>query len=182
MAHGTTTRDERHARRVGGTIVAMSGADLPDLTAAENRAQAARLFNRTWELLESPRSPADDRAMLACALASRLHWTGIGSDENYAAGDWLVAHVASHLGYADVALDFAASAYETAVSAEPAVPAWLVASVQEGLARAHGAAGQAEERDRFAADARRTLETVDDTEDRELIAGQLASIPGLPDA
>jgi hypothetical protein len=108
--------------RVGETILAMSAADVPDLTPAEHRAQAAQLFNRTWELLESPRSPADDRAMLACALASRLHWTGIGTDENYAAGDWLVTHVASHLGYADVALDFAASAYETALSAEPPLP------------------------------------------------------------
>jgi hypothetical protein len=158
----------------------MSAADPPDLTPAEHRAQAVQLFNRTWELLESPRSPADDRAMLACALASRLHWTSVGNDENYAAGDWLVAHVASRLGYADLALDFAASAYETALAAEPPVPAWLVASAQEGLARAHAAAGHDEERDRFAADARRTLATVEDTDDRDLIAGQLASIPGLP--
>ena len=160
----------------------MGGTDVPDLTPAAHRALAARLFNRTWELLESPRSPADDRTMLACAIASRLHWTDIGTDENYAAGDWLVAHVASRLGYADVALDFAAAAYETALAAEPPVPGWLVASTQEGLARAHAAAGHDDERDRFAADSRRTLETVDDAEDRELIASQLASIPGLPDA
>jgi hypothetical protein len=152
------------------------------LTSAAQRALAAQLFNRTWELLETPRTPAGDRTMLACALASRLHWSGIGDDENYAAGDWLVAHVASHLGYADLALDFAASAYETALAAEPPVPAWLVASTQEGLARAHGTARHDDERDRYAADARRTLETVDDTEDHDLIAGQLASIPGLADA
>jgi hypothetical protein len=163
----------------------MSGTDVPDLTdltPAAQRALAVKLFNRTWELLESPRTPADDRTMLACAVASRLHWTGIGTDENYVVGDWMVAHVASRLGYADVALDFAAAAYETAVSAEPPLPAWLVASTQEGLARAHAAAGHDEERDRYAADARSTLETVDDTDDRELIASQLASIPGLPDA
>jgi len=105
------------------------------------RALAVDLFNRAWDLLEGPRSPADDRVMLASALASRLHWTGIGNDENYAAGDWLVAHVASHLGYCDVALDFAASAYETAQAAEPPVPSWLLASTQEGLARAHACAG-----------------------------------------
>ena len=160
----------------------MSGDDTPDITAATHRALAVQLFNRTWELLESPRSPADDRAMLASAIASRLHWTGIGTEENYAAGDWLVSHVASHLGYCDVALDFAASAYETAQAAAPPVPSWLLASTQEGMARAHACAGHAEERDRFAAAARDTLDTVDDTEDRDLIAGQLASIPGLIDA
>jgi hypothetical protein len=125
----------------------MSGAAVPDLTPTAQRALAAQLFNRTWELLESARSSADDRVMLACAVASRLHWTGIGTDENYAAGDWLVAHVASHLGYADVALDFAASAYETALAAEPPVPAWLIASTQEGLARANAAAGHDDERE-----------------------------------
>ncbi len=160
----------------------MSRDDTPEVTPATHRALAVDLFNRAWDLLEGPRSPADDRLLLASALASRLHWTGIGNDENYAAGDWLVAHVASHLGYCDVALDFAASAYETAHSAEPPVPSWLLASTQEGLARAHACAGHDEERDRFAADARRTLDTVDDTEDHDLIAGQLASIPGLPDA
>jgi hypothetical protein len=160
----------------------MTPDDVADLTPAVQRALAAKLFNRTWELLESPRSPANDRLMLACALASRLHWSGVGTDENYAAGDWLVAHVASQLDYADVALEFAASAYETALAAEPPAPTWLVASVQEGLARAHATAGHDDERDRYAADARLTLETVDDDEDRELISGQLASIPGLPDS
>ena len=83
----------------------MSVADPPELTAGAQRALAAQLFNRTWELLGSARSPVDDPTMLACALAS----------------------------------------------------------------------------DRYATAARRTLETVDDAEDRELVAGQLASIPGLPD-
>jgi hypothetical protein len=163
----------------------MSDMGAPGATvlgAAEQRALAVELFNRTWELLESPRSAAEDRAMLASALASRLHWQGIGDEENYAAGDWLVAHIASHLGYADLALDFAASAYETVLAADPAVSAWLVASTQEGLARAHAVAGHDDERDRFINDARLTLETVDDAEDRDLIASQLATIPGLPEA
>ena len=149
--------------------------------ATDQRALAVGLFNRTWELLESPRSPADDRAMLASAIASRLHWADIGTAENYAAGDWLVAHVASRLGYADVALEFAAAAHERATTAGPEVPTWLVASTQEGLARAHATAGHDEERDRWAADARRTLEAVDDEEDRELIESQLATVPGLDD-
>jgi exoribonuclease II len=150
------------------------------LDPAEQRALAVRLFNRSWELLESPRDAAADRELLASSLASRLHWQGIGTDENLAAGDWLVAHVASHLGYADLALDFAAAAHERATAADPPVPAWLVASTQEGLARAHAVAGHDDERDRWAADARTTLQDVDDDEDRELIESQLSTVPGMP--
>jgi len=154
----------------------------PTALPPDQRALAARLFNRTWELLESSRDAAGDREMLACALASRLHWEGIGTDENLAAGDWLVAYVASHLGYADLALDFATAAHERASTADPPVPLWLVASTEEGLARAHAVAGHDDERDRWAADARATLTGVDDDEDRELIESQLDTVPGLDPA
>ena len=149
-----------------------------DLDPATRRALAVSLFNRTWELLEAERDDAGDRLVLATALASRLHWEGIGTDENYAVADWLVAHVASRLGHAGLALDFAAAAHQRATEAE-SLPLWLVASTQEGMARAHAVAGHDEERDRWAEDARTTLADVDDTEDRELIESQLATVPGL---
>ncbi len=152
----------------------------PALAPDVARRLAVALFNRTWELLEqADRSPADDRDLLASALASRLHWQGVGTDENYAAGDWLVAHVASRLGHADLALDFASAAYERVVAADPPVETWLLASTMEGLSRAHDTAGHEAERDRWAAQSRKVLATVADAEDRDLIAGQLASIPGL---
>lgn len=156
-------------------------ADAERLSAAGQRALAVRLFNRTWELLESERDAAADREALETAMASRLHWTGIGTDENLAAGDWLVGHVASRLGHAELALDFAAAAHERVATSREQLPAWLVASTLEGLARAHAVAGHDEERDAFAADARRVLEAVEDEEDREIVEGQLASIPGLSD-
>ena len=155
--------------------------DAPVLSPELQRAVAVETFNRTWELLEADRSPAEDRLLLACALASRLHWDDIGTDESHATGDWLVAHVASHLGYADLALDFAAAAHERAASADPPLEPWLLASTMEGLARAHAAAGHDDERDRWAARSRETLLTVDDADDRDLIASQLATIPGLAD-
>lgn len=169
----------------------MSDAPEPDapqtdgtvLEPAVRRQLAVSLFNHTWELLETDdRSSAADRELLASALASRLHWDGIGTDENYAAGDWLVAHVASQLGYADLALDFAAAAYERAADADPPTERWLLASTMEGLARAHAAAGHDEERDRWAARSRDVLASVDDDEDRDLITSQLESIPGLATA
>ena len=151
-----------------------------DLDPAAQRAMAVRLFNRTWELLEdADRDEAGDREALMTAMASRLHWAGIGTDENLAAGDWLVAHVASRLGHAALALDFAAAAHERVSTSSEELPIWLVASTLEGLARAHAVAGHDEERDAFAADARSVLEAVDDDEDREIVESQLATIPGL---
>ena len=151
------------------------------MSPAGQRALAVRLFNRTWELLDLERDAAADREALATAMASRLHWTGIGTDENLAAGDWLVAHVASRLGHAELALDFASAAHERVSTSSEQLPAWLVASTLEGLARAHAVAGHDDERDAFAADARRVLEAVEDDEDREIVEGQLATIPGLSD-
>jgi hypothetical protein len=56
---------------------------------------------------------------------------------------------------------------------------WRLASMLEGMARAAAAIGDDHARDCYAAEARRVLETVEDKEDRELIASQLASIPGV---
>ena len=160
---------------------------MDGLTPELQRALAVHLFNRTWELLEQRQaSPgggaAAERELLECAMGSRLHWAGIGSDENLAAGDWLVAHVASHLGHAGLALDYAAAAHERVTTSREQLPAWLLASTLEGLARAHATAGHDEERDAAAAEARLVLETVDDDEDRDIVEGQLATIPGLPQA
>jgi hypothetical protein len=136
---------------------------------------AVELFNQTWALLgQESRTPADDRRMLAAAMGSRALWQTVGEAEQHTVGDWQVAHVASVLGYADLALDFATSANETAAGAE--VPLWLVASTCEGMARAHAAAGHADERDAWIARAQEILGRVDDAGDRQLIEEQLASI------
>jgi hypothetical protein len=48
------------------------------------------------------------------------------------------------------------------------------------MARAHAAAGDATERDEYVDRCRRALAAVKDKDDRDLIAGQLATVPGLP--
>ena len=83
--------------------------------------------------------------------------------------------------HADLALDFASAAPERVSTSSEQLPAWLVASTLEGPARAHAVAGHDDERDAFAADARRVLEAVEDDDDREIVEGQLGTIPGLSD-
>lgn len=151
---------------------------VAEITEDQHRALAVEYHNRAWELIEEQQVSgiASGRDALTYAFASRLHWKGVGTTENLAIAEWMVAHVASRLGHADLALEFAAAAHETVTTAAEPLPAWLVASTLEGLARAHAVAGNAAERDRYAEECRRVLETEPDEEDREHIAAQLASI------
>lgn len=134
-----------------------------------------RFFNQAWDLIDkSGRTPAEDRRLLTLAMASRALWDDIGADEQWITGDWQVAHVAALTGFADLALDFAAAAYERAARAD--VPLWLKASTCEGLARAHAVAGHDAERDAWVLRAGELLEQVDDADDRAVIEGQLSTI------
>lgn len=133
------------------------------------------MFNGTWDLIDTlERTPEQDRQMLAMACASRQLWDDIGGPMELVTGDWLVAHVASKLGYEPLALDFAAAANARAAVSD--LPKWLAASTCEGLARAHAAAGHSEERDVWIEQAQQLLAEVDDDEDRALIESQIASI------
>lgn len=141
-----------------------------------HRSFAVAAFNAAWQLVDSPqRSAADDRQMLTLAFASRWHWGEVGTPENKVIADWQVGHVASLVGNAPLALEFARAAYDAARADD--LPDWLRASTAEGLARAHACAGDRTSYETCAAEARQLVEQLDDEEDRELILGQLATIP-----
>jgi hypothetical protein len=145
---------------------------MPDETT--HRALAAAAFNRSWELLERERTPDEDLELLEVAFASRHHWRAEGAPQQAAIADWMVARCFSVLGEGGLAVRFA----EAARTAQPAdAPAWLRASLLEGLARAHAANGDRSARDDAFADAVVALADEPDEEDRELIAEQLASVP-----
>lgn len=138
---------------------------------------AKAAFNGAWDLIDKPdRSADDDRQMLTLAFASRWHWGEVGSAENKAIADWQVAHVASLIGETSLALKYAQAAYDAARSRDD-LPDWLRASTAQGLARAHACAGDRASYEVYATEARQLVEQLDDEEDRELILGQLASIP-----
>jgi predicted enzyme related to lactoylglutathione lyase len=139
------------------------------------RNQAIAAFNRAWELIEAVgRSQADDDEMLAAAFASRYLWEAVGSDEQRALGDWQIAHVASRLGYADLALDRSARALKRVQ--ENGWTDWRLASAYEGMARAHATAGSLADYEHWAELAREVLDSLTDNDDREIVGSQLASI------
>jgi len=147
-----------------------------DEASSAHRAFATAAFNRAWELIDATdRTPEQDRRMLVLAFAARWHWGEIGTPENIVVSDWQVAHVASLAGEVSLAMTFATAAYDGARDAE--LPDWLRASTAEGMARACAAGGDRAGHDRYAAEARALVATLDDPEDRALIESQLATIP-----
>jgi hypothetical protein len=157
-------------------IEGLAVTDAGNDAASAHRAFAKAAFNAAWDLIEkSDRTQDDDRRMLTLTFAARWHWGEVGTPENVAVSDWQVAHVASLLGETRLAQSYATAAYDAARAQE--MPDWLRASTAEGMARAHATAGDRAAYDRYAAEARELVATLDEEEDRELILGQLASIP-----
>jgi hypothetical protein len=148
----------------------------PAQAEAWQRQFAAALFNRTWDLLESPdRTEDDDDELLAAAFGSRFFWGRVGDASNRAVGDGQIARVCAELGHADLALRFASKGM-AAVEAQGYTD-FRLASAYEVMARAQACAGNGTERDRYVALATDAIATLEDPEDREIIEGQLATVP-----
>ena len=142
-----------------------------------HRDLAVELYNTAWELLDSPdRTIAQDDEVLTLAFASRHHWGAAdGGDEQLAIGDWFIGHVAAHLGLSALAVRFSGRALDRVEAT--GMGGWLLASVYEGMARAHACAGDAEGRAKYTELAEAALEAIEDPEEREVIEDQLRSIP-----
>ncbi|HEV8563948.1 MAG TPA: helix-turn-helix domain-containing protein [Actinomycetota bacterium] len=142
----------------------------------ERRRLAAELFNSTWTLLEKPdRTQEDDDRMVHAAHASRFHWGEIGGAQQLAVGEWQCSRVYAVLGRAESALHHGRRALEIAEAGD--APDWTVASAYEAIARAHAVAGDRGEATRFASLAREVCDRITDPEDREVIEGDLATLP-----
>ncbi len=145
---------------------------------AAERALAGNLFNQAWELLErDPRSAEDTDRLIHLAHASRLHWDNVGSDQERAIGEWQVSRVYVALGRPEPALFHAERCVEYA--RRSGVEDWVEVSALEALARALAADGQwtsaRETRDQAVA----MLPGIEDAEDREVVAADLASLSSL---
>jgi hypothetical protein len=150
----------------------------PELDPATQRGLAAGLYNLTWALLEQDeRSPADVDRMIHAAHASRLHWDVIGLPANRARGEWLCSRVYAVLGRGEPALWHARRCLEILGAGGEGIEDWDLPAAYEALARANAVAGQRDEADAWRSRAREGLAQVADAEDRELIEGDLATLP-----
>jgi hypothetical protein len=140
---------------------------------SENRHFAVTAYGQCWELLGRARTPEEDRNLLGAALTSRYHWQEAGGDQERAVADWMVSRACAAIGEAELALKFANAslAYENRT-----FPAWLRASLQEGMARAHSVAGDIAQRDLYVSQALLELDAESDPEDADLIRNQLSDL------
>jgi hypothetical protein len=98
-----------------------------------------------------------------------------GTAENVAIGDWLCSRVYAVLGRAESALFHAHWCLSRAESED--LPGWIRAEAHEALARAHAVAGNTADARRHADEARTIAATIGDDEDREVVLGDLATLP-----
>jgi hypothetical protein len=150
----------------------------PDVDAATRRALAVGLFNYTWTLLENPeRTRAQDDEMLHAAHASRYHWGEVGEAINLARGEWQVSRVYAVLARAEPAIYHATRCLEINEANENGREDWELGSAYEALARAYAVAGDGATSDEWRAKATAELTRIADAEDRQVLEGDLATLP-----
>ena len=150
---------------------------------ATHRRIAVDLFNRSWRLLELPERTAEqDDELIHVVHASCHHWREVGAPANLSRGENQCARVYAALGRGEPALHHAGRCLDLVRSDAESHEDWELASALEVLARAHLTAGSRTEAERCAALAQEALAAVEDPDDREMIAGQLAELGPLVNA
>jgi DNA-binding transcriptional MerR regulator len=159
-----------------GPIVTDTTTASESLDEATRRRLAADVYNHTWTLLEiADRSPAQTDEMIHSAHASRFHWGEVGTAVNLARGEWLCSRVYAVLGRAEPALWHARRCVE--IDEANGARDWDIASAYESMARALAVGGDLAGAREWAARARAACEEIAEAEDRELIEGDLATLP-----
>lgn len=139
------------------------------------RTLAPRAFNRTWELLDAADLTREqEEEMLAATFTQRHHWYQVGDARNRAIADWQISRVAAVLGYADLARRFGERSLEVAV--ENGLDAFVVGFAHEAIARAAADVDDIETFSEHLELARAALADVEDEEDRDVLAADLAEM------
>jgi hypothetical protein len=146
-----------------------------DDIAVWHRTLAPRAFNHTWELLDIDELTREqEEEMLTSAFAQRHHWYQVGTPRNCAIADWQVARVAAVLGYADLSRRFGERSLE--IAEEHDLDAFVKGFAHEAIARAAASVDDVETFTEHLELARAALAAVEDDEDRDVLAADLAEM------
>jgi len=147
----------------------------PEDLAIWSRTFAPRAFNHTWELLDADSlTREDEEEMLSTVFAQRYHWYEVGTERNRAIADWQVSRVAAVLGYADLARRFGERSLE--ISVEYDLDPFVKGFAHEAIARAAAIVDDVETFTEHLELARAALAAIEDEEDRDLLAADLAEM------
>jgi hypothetical protein len=147
------------------------------VTAEEQRALGAELFNRTYALIErEERTPDEDTEMLQSAHASAYHWAQVGTAANRSRSEWQCSRVYAVLGWVEPALHHARRCHEIAQAHPDEMEEWDLPAAYEALARAHMVAGDVAETQKWAELGRAATAQIADDDDRAVIEADFATI------
>ena len=137
---------------------------------------AVKLNNLVWQLLEKKdRSNEENKTMLYAAFASCYHWRIVGKPINQQRGEWMISHVYAILNKPALALHHAqlCMEYTKNLKAED----FDLAYAYEAMARAHAAAGNKAEAQKYLKLAQEAGEKIKGEEDKKIYMGDLAAEP-----
>ena len=143
-----------------------------------HRALGAALFNRVWTLLEKPDRTTDEvDEMIHAVHASCFHWSLAEGVEpmNRARGEWQCSRVYAVLGQVEPARWHAQRCLD--IVEVNAVGDFDRAAAYEALARASAIAGDTTVTADWKAKAAALVVGIDDSEDRQVIEDDLATLP-----
>jgi len=148
------------------------------LTTDDDRRIGIALFNATWTLMEKEsRTRDEDDAMVHMAHASRHHWGASGTDAAHLArGEWQCSRVYAVLGRPEPCLHHARRVLD--LCQQNGIRDFDLAFAYEALARGHALAGDAEQARSCTEQALAAAEDIAEEDDRELLLGDLETIPG----
>jgi len=138
---------------------------------------AAACFNRAWEYLDLPqRSQKEVEEMLHASHASYWHWQQVPEQTpvNLSIGLWQLARVYAVAGRVDEARSWARRCIE--VGEKERLDPFYRAYAHEAMARAERLAGENGSAERHLAAARALLPQIEELDDRERLANDLAAI------
>jgi hypothetical protein len=136
------------------------------------RNEAIATYNTAFDEVEAGQ---DFLKAIELAAASLHLWRQVGNDQNIAIGYWLYSRALAGAGTGSLAVEAAEKSLEHLTKIESPAD-WLVASLNEGLARAFVVAHDPRT-DLAIAKTADLVEKIEDPEDRELIQGQFNSLP-----
>ena len=157
-------------------IAVVMANESVSMSEISHKSIAAQTYNACWDLLERPRSPSEDLTLIELAYTSRYHWEQIGGPQELAISDWMVSRVYATLGHGELAVAHATAAHAYNRSS---FPAWLIASLHEGSARAALVANDLASCNASISAARTALAGESDPADAAFIQQQLDEVIGL---
>jgi tetratricopeptide (TPR) repeat protein len=147
------------------------------LSKNQHRKIGSALFNHVWDLMEKKsRTREEDAEMIRDVHAMRFHWGEAGTPVNFAVAEWQIARVYSMLGMPESALYHAKKSIACVRSGGEEFEDFHLPSSYEGLARAHSAAGDRQNAQRYLERAKRLASKIKNPEDRKVVQGQIASV------